>query len=344
MPQIIDQIVKISIQDAISSVTTTDVNTMAIVGKSTVKDAVAGEYASTDDVKTAFGADSELAKMAAAIFAQDSQPSAIVCIPAADFGSALDAVQKAASNFNFYHVCAFGATTTEQLDSWQEWLADVKKVLHVQVAESATGKTLVEGLNKKTADRVAIYLHKDGEYLNASIVALRCSMDSAKGTFAHKKCKGISPDTYTSSQFKEFIDAGLNIYTTVAGEARLFMGTTCNAKTFIDQKVKDDWIRFNVQSRIFTLLGEGNDGAGVNYDDAGIAAVAACVSNVFTIAADTTHQYIMDGASVDFKDYAYIKNAATDSLKARKLPFISGKYRRMNSVHVVDEVKLQVTL
>ena len=46
MAEIIDQIVKISIQDAISSVTTVDVNTLAIVGLATTSTPVAGEIAS----------------------------------------------------------------------------------------------------------------------------------------------------------------------------------------------------------------------------------------------------------------------------------------------------------
>ncbi|PBC75346.1 hypothetical protein [Fibrobacter intestinalis] len=86
MAQIIDQIVNISINDAISVVTTTDVNTMALVGKSgSGKDsAEAGEFASSDDIGDAYGTDSELYAMGVKFFAQDSQPSKVVCIPAPD--------------------------------------------------------------------------------------------------------------------------------------------------------------------------------------------------------------------------------------------------------------------
>lgn len=362
MAQIIDQIVNISIQDAISGVTTTDVNTMALVGKAgSGKDsAVAGEFASSDDIGKAYGTDSELYAMGVKFFAQDSQPSKVVCIPSTNFAGALEAVKAASEKFAFYHICADAdSPTLEQLKAFQDELADAKKVLHLQIPATeghATEKALMKGLSEYGANRIAVYLHDSvfsagdgtnpasGEYLNVAIVANRCAADSARGTFAHKKCKSVTADSYGNSEYAELVGAGLNIYLTVSGEARLFMGTTCDASHFIDQVVKDDWIRFNVQSRIFALLGEANDGHGVNYDDAGIASVAASVSNVLSTAADTDHQYIMDGFSVDFRNYDYLKENYADDVRKRNLPLISGEYSRMNSIHTADRVTITVTL
>lgn len=392
MAQIIDQIVKISIQDAISSVTTVDVNTMALVGKAGAN-AVAKEIASLSGAKDAFGEDSELYQMAKAFFAQDSQPSRVVCIPAGS--DALAAVQAASENFDFYHVVYASddtAVTLAGIKAWHEWLADVKKVAHIQI--KATDKAGLDGRADAGYDRVAIYLHTelnsvtttvydsstkettvttsttkpdgwtdhaakkvttDGtetttvevswEYLPVAIVALRCASDSAKGTFAHKKCKGVTLDSYSVESYNECIDGGYNIYTKVSGESRLFMGTTSSNEKFIDQVVKDDWIRFNVQSRIYQLLGEGNDGNGVNYDDAGIGAVAAAVLNVLNTAQDTVHQYVMvDSASVDYKPYSYLVANYAEDVRKRNLPLITGRYARMNSIHTVVQVSLQVTL
>ena len=461
MAQIIDQIVKISIQDAISSVTTVDVNTVALVGRIgegvarslevtpalagdatgaegggsvsvtigedtfsvnttenetvaaivaalvsainaagtgsdtytatngsskvtlaanaagyddtavsvastdanvtvSVKETVAGvgtseafETASADRVKELCGADSELYAMAATFFAQDSQPSRVVCIPlenGAANASALNAVKTAAASFDFYHVvvasndAAFAKSLlADSASGFQAWLADVKKVAHVQVSDATD-------LKNHGCDRVAVYQHAETqgtgrEFLNVAIVALRCASDSARGTFAHKKCKGVTPDSYTVDQYNAWIDGGVNIYVKVSGEARLFMGTTSSNENFIDQVVKDDWIRFNVQSRIYKLLGEGNDGNGVNYDDAGIGAVAASVLNVLTVAQDTDHQYVMtDSASVDYKPYSYLVENYAEDVRKRNLPLITGRYARMNSIHTVVQVSLYVTL
>lgn len=392
MAEIIDHIVKISIQDAISSVSTVEVNTVALVGLATESSPVAGEFESVADAVTAYGANSELAAMVKAFFAQDSQPSRVVCIPAGNTGDAtLAAVQAAAQNFNFYHVVmatwdeAVTATLLTGSNGWQEWLADSKKVLHVQVKDPTS-------LKNHGGDRIAVYKHDevkeitqtvtsgttttvthpsslpggwtDGnlrtsttsegttttvevsvEFLPVAIVALRCASDSARGTFAHKKCKGITPDSYTVGQYNGWIDSGINIYVKVSGEARLFMGTTADAESFIDQVVKDDWIRFNTQSRIYQLLGEANDGHGVNYDDAGIAAVAASVMNVLTVAQDTDHQYVMaDSATVDYKPYSYLVANYPEDVRKRNLPLISGRYARMNAIHTVVQVSLLVTL
>lgn len=392
MAEIIDQIVKISIQDAISSVTTVDVNTVALVGLATTSTPVAGEIASVADAVTAYGENSELTAMVKAFFAQDSQPSRVVCIPAGNTAAAtLAAVQAAAQDFSFYHVVWAtwdGSVTTTILtgsNGWQEWLADAKKVLHVQVKDPTS-------LKNHGGDRIAVYKHDeieeitqtvtsgttttvthpsslpggwtDGnlhtsttesgttttvdvsvEFLPVGIVALRCASDSAKGTFAHKKCKGVTPDSYTVGQYNGWIDGGINIYVKVSGEARLFMGTTSDNEHFIDQIIKDDWIRFNAQSRIYRLLGEGNDGNGINYDDAGIAAVAASVLNVLTVAQDTDHQYVMaDSATVDYKPYSYLEANYPEDVRKRNLPLISGRYARMNAIHTVVQVSLLVTL
>ena len=392
MAEIIDQIVKISITDAISSVTTVDVNTVALVGLATESSPVAGEFSSVAGAETAYGADSELAAMVRAFFAQDSQPSRVVCIPAAaSAAGTLAAVQEAAKSFNFYHIVmatwdeSVSDSTLVGSNGWQEWLADAKKVLHIQVKDPSSLKSL-------GGNRIAIYKHNeikkitqtvttsttttvtelqtlpvgwtDGElktsetssgttttvevsveFLNVGIVALRCASDSARGTFAHKRCKGVSPDSYTVEQYNAWIDGGINVYTKVSGEARLFMGTTGSNESFIDQIIKDDWIRFNVQSRIYQLLGEGNDGNGVNYDDAGIASVAASVLNVLTVAQDTDHQYVMaDSANVDYKPYSYLVANYPEDVRKRNLPLVTGSYARMNSIHTVVQVSLQVTL
>lgn len=363
MAQIIDQIVKISIQDSVSGVTTTDVNTVALVGNAASGNShAAGRYSTAKKVGEDFGTGSELYAMAVKFFAQDSQPDSVVVIPSASASDALAAVKAAAESLDFYHVClASGdsAVSAAVLENFQDWLADAKKVLHVQVAPSdgnAAELSLMGDLSGYGADRVAVYLHSEGldtaddgtasgEFLNVALVALRCAADSARGTFAHKTVSGVAADAYGPDSFRELTDAGLNVIAKVSGEARVFFGTTCDSSTFIDQVVKDDWIRFNVQSRIFRLLGEANDGHGVNYDDAGIGAVAAAVLNVLNVAADTDHQYVMeDSASVDYKPYSYLKENYAEDVRKRNLPLISGRYARMNSIHTVVQVSLLVTL
>lgn len=367
MAEIIDQIVKISIQDAISSVTTVDVNTVAIVGRvgakiePTEQGGDDGFTPSTDPMETAsakavakaYGEDSEIYAMASVFFGMDSQPSRVVCIPVAQEASndsLLAAVKVAANDFSFYHIAvatndgAFAKNLlTDPSTGWQAWLSDAKKVAEIQVADAT-------GLKNHGCDRILVINHEEiqddrKDFICVEIAASRCASDSARGTFAHKKLKFAKPDSYSDDEYNGWIDGGINIYVKVSGEARLFMGTTADNEHFIDQIIKDDWIRFNVQSRIYKLLGEGNDGNGVNYDDAGIASVAASVLNVLTVAQDTDHQYVMaDSASVDYKPYSYLIENYAEDVRKRNLPLVSGRYARMNSIHTVVQVDLQVTL
>lgn len=348
MAQIIDKIVNVSINDAISSVTTADVNTVAIVGGATTENAVATMVYSSDEAKTAFGDGSQLHKMAKAFFGQDVQPAGFVGVPltvgeSSTAASITEALESAAAVGEFYHICIAGEVVGNRIADLQSWAAENKKVFEIQEDEHAASAQAISATI--SANRVAIFKHGVAdEFLNVALVASRCGLDSARGTFAHKRVKGITPDTYTSAEYSDAINAGLNIYVKVQGEARVFMGTTCDAMHFIDQVCVDDFIRFNVQSKIYALLGEANDGAGVTYDDAGIAAVAACVTNVLTFANETGREYIRDDFSVDFKNLAWLKKNKAEDVKKRNLPLITGTYSRMGAIHTADRVTLNVTL
>lgn len=345
--------------DAEISVSSLDQN--IILGPSSVSEVTAGvgtleafETASSDAVAARCGTDSEIYAMAMQFFAQDSQPSRIVCIPigqSAANSEILDAVKAAAPNFAFYHVVVasndeeFGLPLlTDPATGLQAWLAEAKKVSEIQVADAS-------GLKDHGCDRVLVVQHTENtasgsrDFILPGVVGYVCALDSAGCTMAHKKCKGATPDTFDVDQYNALVDGGINVYTKVSGEARLFMGTTADKEHFLDQVIKDDWIRFNVQSRIYKLLGEGNNGKGVNYDDAGIASVAATVLDVISTAADTEHMYIMkDEYNVDYKPYSYLVKNYAEDVRKRNLPLISGNYKRMNYVHTVVSVKLQVTL
>ena len=83
----------------------------------------------------------------------------------------------------------------------------------------------------------------------------------------------------------------------------------------------------------------------MNYDDAGIAAVAATVLNVLKTGEDTTHQYVMvDSSSVDYKPYSYLVQNYAEDVRKRNLPLVTGGYARMNSIHTAQQVLLYVTL
>ena len=369
MAQIIDSIVKININEAISTVSTTSVNTIAMVGPATGQTAPDYLECSSAEDAEVFGTSSILYGMVASAFSQAACPAKIVAINADTFADALAAVKAAEdAHLDFYHIILKfpddttfpTATAFTSTNGWNSYLGGNFKLMHLELDDTSDGyttiKSLADSLIAASSDRVALYQHANTGDLAASLCASRCALDSAKGTFAHKKVKNVTYDSYTKSDFDALTAKCINVYTVAAGEARVFMGATCGKKvtldstgetapaSFIDNIVKDDWIRFNVQSKIYALLGEANDGNGVTYDDSGINAVGAAILQIFAKAADTDHLYIMDGYSVDVKSYEYLKTNYAADVQARNLPLVKGRYARMNSIHTVKNVELVVTL
>lgn len=353
MAEIIDSIINVSINDAISNVSTSDVNTMAIVGKQGEgKSGTAGSYSTLKAIGDSFGKDSEIYAMASAFFGQSNQPESLVVIPVSGITDLANGIKAASeAGLEFYHICAScdEADISAQLPEIHTDLEDGKMLLHLQTSSKESAKNMVKKLSDMELKRTAVFLHGvKNEFLNVAIVTVRCAKDSAKGTFAHKKVNGITPDAYSKDDYNDLVNAGVNIYCKARSkgriESRLFMGTTKDKTCFIDNIIKDDWIRFNVQIEIFSLLGEANDGDGVNYEDSGIDSIPTKILQVFSKASDSAHKYIMEGYIVDYKNYDYLKKNNADDVKNRNLPLVKGYYSRMNSVHTARNVQLNVTL
>ncbi|SHL42365.1 Protein of unknown function [Fibrobacter sp. UWOV1] len=356
----LNQIVRVNTVKATSSVLTTSVNTVAIVVTGSAK--AAGEYSDLDSVVEDFAKTTEAYKMAQTFFSQKTHPDKLVIITAASASSSdvIDAVESA-SGFDFFHVvlsyafsgvdaAAKAAAAVAFVKALDTKANEVFKMFHLEVNIDGNASLLSTifsgegGLTESGTERVSIWAHDtttyENEHLAVAIVAQRCGVDPARGTWAHKKgLVGITPDNLTASEVAAAKSAGYNIYTTIAGVARTFMGTTCGPTAFIDTIVKCDWIKFNTESEIYRLLGDANEGYGLTYDDTGIQAIGAIISKVLTQAADSTHQYIMEGYTVTVPTYASIAQAQKDK---RNVPNIKGNYSVMDSVHTVLDVTLNI--
>lgn len=356
----LNQIVRVNTVKATSSVLTTSVNTVAIVVTGSAK--AAGEYSDLDSVVDDFAKTTAAYKMAQTFFSQKTHPDKLVIITSASASSAdvIDAVESA-SAFDFFHVvlayefngvdaAAKAANAIAFVKALDVKANEVFKMFHLEVDITNNATLLATifsgegGLTESGTERVSIWAHDtttyEDEHLAVAIVAQRCGVDPARGTWAHKKgLVGVTPDSLTASAVGAAKEKGYNIYTTIAGEARTFMGTTCGPTAFIDTIVKADWIKFNVEAEIYRLLGDANEGYGVTYDDTGIQAIGSVISKVLNIAADSLHQYIMEGYTVNVPTYASIAQAQKDK---RNVPNIKGNYSVMNYVHTVLDVTLNI--
>lgn len=352
----INQIVQVDTIDATSSVATSSVNTVAIC---VVGSGSAESFNNLDDIAEKFGKESTAYEMAEVFFSQQTHPNELVIIPCASATSAnvISAIE-AANGFDFYHV-VLGLEIGSGENAAKEVIDFVKalntkanllfKMFHVEVGLNGnydllknvyegytSGEEVIVGLEESETKRVALWTNE--EHLGVAIVAQRCGVDPARGTWCHKKgLVGVTPSAMSVGEFGKAKTYGFNVYTNVAGENRVFFGTTCGPKDFIDTIIKMDWIKFNTESAIYAMLGEANDGYGLTYDNTGIQAIGAVVSKVLTTA--NNNQYIMNGFSVSTPTIATIARAQKD---VRNVPDIKGYYSIMDSVHTVLNVQLNV--
>lgn len=374
MDRLIDEIVKVSVTDAIAAADATAVNTAAVLGISTKASVTTQVLYDQESVESAYNSPasgndatyvSELSKVTRSFFGQSGNPGKLVCIPVASeptvatIATTLDTalgMGKDANNrdVDFYHVVYRpGSSVTAaniiamiEGDSThkgiEEWCKENFRICHIEVTDRTKAESVLAGLAEPTT-RVAFYFHNETsteKSLAAALVAERCGKDPARGTWAHKTLDSVVADATTKAQLVDAQEKGLNVYVKIAGVERTYMGTTGSNKTFIDEVVKKDWLKFRTQEAIFNLLGQANNGDGVDYNDNGIQAVAAAVTSIFNTAMDNDHRYVLpDSTDVTVPKYADI---SAEDKAVRNLPDVKATFSIQASIHTVKTVELQV--
>jgi hypothetical protein len=365
MDRLIDEIVQVSVSDAVAAATPTSVNTVAVLGVSTKAGAadVSVKY-SQQEVEDEYDSASDLSKTTRSFFLEGDNPGRLVCVKTAEaptaagiasvLDSALSAGKDADGNeIDFYHVVLrFGAGTTaasvialiegdSEHEGLEDWCVENFRLAHVELSDRSVAEAVLDGLSKAPT-RVAVYFHEEstGKSLAAALVADRCGNDPARGTWAHKNLASVVADATSKTELVRAGNKGLNVYVKIAGVERTYFGTVGNGASYIDSVVKKDWLRFRTQEAIFDILGSANGGDGVDYNDSGIAAVAAAITEIFTTAQDNDHRYVLpDSFDVSVPKYADIP--AEDKAK-RNLPDVKATFSIQESIHTVKTVELQV--
>lgn len=316
------------------------------------------EQVSEDDRGKWLGDAENVLDAVSIFFMQDRTPANITILPvtAADYKSIEKAVMDAAdAGVDFYHVAIIASgdfadlVTKESIVDLNNKMASVAfKMIHI--GADKTEKEF-EDLHKSLASvsglkRVALYnAHKDGDETNGAknnfwlgLISGRCGSDPARGTWAHKTVNGAeSSDSIALAKAKEM--AFVNIYKKVAGENRSFMGWTV-AGGFIDDTVKQDWIKFNIEIEVYNALRLSNSGFGIEFNDSGIAQVQAIVGNVLSTASDSDHRYIADDFTVDGPLF---KDLTAQDKKDRNISGINASCSLLGAVHTVLDIVVNFT-
>lgn len=349
MASIIDQIISISISDAATAPDTTAFTIPAILAGGTKPSAygtsTTRRYYESADVLADWG-DSKPYHISRDVLAQDVRPEYVVVISygATENASSVSAaiVAAMAEDNSFYHLLS-DASSYGVAAAIGDACNSNYKVAHLDSDESgildATANTdIVSQLNAASHGRVSVWYHSDpsgrDDSLSGGITGKRCGKDPAKGSWAHKELSGITAEPITQAQFGAAIGKNANVFCTVAGVSRTFMGTMADG-SFIDSVIRKDWIRFRIQERLFALLGSANDGDGLSMDDDGIQAVGALIHSVFAEASDANHRYILPDYTVSVPKY---KDVPLADRAKRNLPLVKFSFYMLESIHTVRTI------
>lgn len=367
MDRLIDEVVQVSVKDALAAAAATAVNTVAVLGVSTKSGVKTGVQYSQADVEKAYDTEagdeteayvSDISKVTKAFF-RSNNPGRIVCIPTASVPTedSVKGILESAISMgrddngrvvDFYHIMVrLDSGSADEIlalvRAIDEWCVENFRLAHVEIMNKATVNEVRVSLAIRPAKRVAVYFHAEESEnsLAAAIVAERCATDPARGTWAHKTLENIIADPILKSEFRDFEDCGINFYTTIASVGDLCFGTIGGSNdVFIDEVIKKDWLKFRTQEAIFDALRSANNGDGVDYNDDGIAAIFGAVNKVFTLASDNSHRYVLPGSyEITVPKYAEISEKEK---KVRNLPDVKATFEIQASIQTVKTVELQV--
>lgn len=354
--KIIDSIVTVSVTDSTGAADAAAVNTVAaLVYVDSDTHAVSGDVEVVTITSSSEAADygDDAAAIATSFFAEDNPGELTLVLTNTAIGSAsvaglLDEAVAGDAADCYHWVLRLASADSDLVQALNTWASENDRLVHVEIHSTDDDATpqddaaaLMTDIASLAPERVAVYSHSADSYsLAAATCAKNCADDPAKGTWAYTQLDGVAADSITVTKFTNYVQGrGLNVYHTVKGLNVLTFGTTGSATSFIDQVVKQDWLKFRVQEAILTLLVTANGNRGVFYSDAGIQGIAAAVNGVLNTA--HSNGYIMDDWEVTAPLYADIEAA---QIKKRNVPDIAATFQIMNAVHTVQTVKLVITL
>jgi hypothetical protein len=111
------------------------------------------------------------------------------------------------------------------------------------------------------------------QYSAAAAMGNRFPFDPGGDTWAFKTLKGVSPDTFTATQYTNLMGKNANIYSTIAGLNMLQFGKSADGE-FIDTIRFIDWLQSRIQINVFSALAAMPK---IPFTDAGVSVVKGMI-------------------------------------------------------------------
>ncbi|MFB6475773.1 DUF3383 family protein [Paenibacillus glucanolyticus] len=237
-------------------------------------------YYELTGVEVDYAKSSEAYKAAAAQFAQKNKPES-VAIAAFDSAGGTGYLELLESVYgrDWYFVTITSTAVEDILEVANYIEANKRKMFAARAADMAT----LEALKLNDYERTFVLYHTDtaevAKYPDAAWVGEAGSRLVGEITWKFKTLTGILPDELTLTELMEIHSNGGNAYLTKAGKNVTSEGMVVSGE-YIDVIMAKDWVEFNVEHSIQTLL---NDSPKVPFTNSGIAQLEAATINVLKI-------------------------------------------------------------
>lgn len=192
--------------------------------------------------------------------------TSIQTVNGSDFEPISDTLNRAMDEGGWYGIaeCGIDPGTHEQIMQWTE----------AQEAVATFPITSLDGLKSIYFRSFGIAPESDFEdnrYIHVAYICRFLAYQPGSTTWVHKSLAGIEPSRITGTRVAALEKANVSYYITVAGQGNVLGGKVL-AGEWIDNIHFRDWLKNDIQLRVFTLLRVNPK---LPYTDAGIALVQA---------------------------------------------------------------------
>ena len=288
------------------------------------------------------GDDTEVYKMAKAIFDQDPRPEKVAVVGFADATSLEDNLDELIKDENDWYFLLCEEQEEAEVKELASWANTNGKlyfaapdVADVAAMVSLAGETEVD--NERT---VLIYHDEPGQYPDAAWVGRCAPEDPGSITWKFKTLEGIDKVKLSTTEVGNLHDANVNTYIRKLGVEQTSEGKTVDGE-YIDIIRGQDWVEQRLSERIHQLL---FDSPKVPYDNRGIAMV---VSEVQAVMQQATDREIIardnDGNGMWSVSAPDRQDIDEQKIADRVLPDVEFEFVAAGAIHKV-EVKGIITL
>jgi hypothetical protein len=296
----VDNLVRITITQAATPVSATQTNVPLLISNidpGWTDDKLVHAYGSIDELtKDGFDSESDVYAYATKLLGSAARPSSFLVARKAGATLAKSDLDAIATENNGWYAGILVKGTDDEILTGAEWFQSQLKMLFAASAAASIGdatstSSLAATLKSKSYDRVALMWSPGSADKGIEAAWVGQCITAVPGTinWAYQVLAGISADALTTGQLLATVGNPIdgtegnyaNTYTSQYSRGVTLSGTVPNG-SYIDITMGKDYLRFQMQAEIFSILASGIK---VPFTNKGVAVFEAAVRKVLSDAA-----------------------------------------------------------